>query len=312
MTQTGYPELTPTQKGALFMGNGAIAFPHNDPDNAVDYTGLTGTLTLDQYIDIVNNATIDLYFRIVATILSGDPSKWSSGSPGTWDIGLVGDGDKSSYCWEPSRDIPTTKTTESLRLYLKAYTDAGYTILYGEDYTDYSFQFFDHTEGALVDWADFENTLDGWARSHANFGTFDVNYPYTGAYSFRLGWSAALDDTYNCANDSSGTLVPNQTYYISKTIDVSGYNTAYLIIHSTRQTAGLAAKSDPKVIRIWTTTKDYLIRINRADDTTQPWRIAIPLPCVSDVIKITAGFSAMIAGAYKNNWIDSVFVVGFT
>jgi len=308
MTQTGYPELTPAQKGALFVGNDAFAFPHNDPDNAVNYAGMSGTLLLNQYIDIVNSSTITLYFKIVATVLSGDPSKWSNL---TVEIGSVVASGKLSYCWIPGRVVPTTKITESIRLNLKAYTNAGYTILYGEDYTDYNYQFFNHTAGTLVDWADFENALDGWTRSHANFGQFELGYPYTGAYSLRLGWTT-LDDTYNCAPDSSGTLVPNQTYYISKSFNLTGYSSAYLVLHSTRQTAGQTSYSDPKVIRIWTSTKDYIIRINRAADTTQPWRIAIPLPTVSDIVKITAGFSAMSGDALKNNWIDSVFVVGFT
>jgi len=308
MTQTGYPNLTPTQKGELFISNDVAAFPYNDPDNAIDYCGLSGTLTFHQYIDIVNNSTIQLYFKIDTTVLSGDSSKWSALAA---TIGVVGNGAKLSYCWEPKRIVPTTKVTEFLRLNLKAYSDAGYTTLYGEDYTDYSYQFFDHTAGVLIDWADFENSLDDWTRSHANFGQFELNYPYTGAYSLRLGWTT-LDDTYNCASDSSGTLVPNQTYFISKTFNLVGYTSAYLVLHSTRQTEGQSSYSDPKVIRIWTATKDYIIRIDRAANTTEPWRITIPLSCVNGTVKITAGFSAMIGDALKNNWIDAVFVAGFT
>lgn len=301
MGQKGYEKLTDQEKGELLVGPGVFVFPHNDPDTAIDYSGLSGTITLNQYIDIVNNSTITLYFKLEATILSGDPSKWGNL---TLEIGEMAPNEKYLFLWEPTREVPTSKITESLRLVLKAYTDEGYLNEYGSDYIDFNYEFLDHTLGQIVSFGDFEGT-DPWSRT-SGFGNATPDYAYTGAFSLEC-YKAATD---NEVIDPSGQYIPNQTHYIYQTIDLSSFSSAYLVLHPTFRYKGGSGKS-LSVIRIWTPTKDYIIRVPIGDNTFNPYRIAIPLPCVNAIIKITSLFSSDGATTYYTD-IDTVIIVGFT
>ena len=124
--------MTDEEKAEAMSGNDIHVFPLNDPDIAVDYCGLTGTITFEQYIELLNNTTIPLYFRLVGSVLSGDSAEWDNYS--TVNIGLIAASSGSSYRWQPTRTVPSNKLDETLRITIKAYTDAGYTAEYGQDY----------------------------------------------------------------------------------------------------------------------------------------------------------------------------------
>jgi len=304
MGQTGYENLTDSEKGELFLASGVLAFPHNDPDIAVDYSGMSGTITLDQYIDLVNNSTIPLYFKIVATITDGDSSKWGNISV---NVGLVAASGKTSYKWQPTRVVPSAKVTEAIRISIQAYTDAGYSVLYGDDYADYHYYFFSHSSGCtIIDFDDFENTWDGWVPSPVGLGEIMEAFAYTGAYTLRF----VEDDTDNFEVDSSGQTIPIQTKYISKTFNTSGYVTAFLILHLTYFYN--AASAPLPVIRIWTGTKDYIIRVPTTANTFKPYRIAIPLSIsATENVHISVLFRDLAIPTMCWSYIDSIIVVGF-
>jgi hypothetical protein len=304
MGQTSYGELTDAEKGALILGSGVLAFPHNDPDIAVDYSGMTGTLTFDQYIDLVNNSTFSLYFKIVATVTDGETSAWTNLSV---NAGLVSASGKLLYKWQPKRTVPSSKVIEAVRISVEAYTDAGYSSLYGKDYADYHYYFFSHSSGCtIIDFDDFETIWDGWVPTPSGLGVLIDAFPYTGAYSLRFVEAS----TDNFATDPSGQTIPTQLKYISKTLNTSGYTSAFLVLHLTYFYD--AASAPLPVIRIWTGSKDYIIRIPSTVNTFQPHRIAIPLSIsATENVKIAVLFRDL--GVPTNCWsyIDSIITVGF-
>jgi len=118
MPQKYYGDLTDSEKMSLFIADDVFIFP-----------------------DIVNNSTFNLYFKVEATVLSGNASAWSDL---TEELGSVNAGEKSAKEWTPERVVPSSKVTESLRVYIRAYKQSDYTDLYGEDYVDFNYYFFDH------------------------------------------------------------------------------------------------------------------------------------------------------------------------
>lgn len=300
--------MTGAEKVALLVGNDVFAFPHEDPDVAIDYCGCSGTHNLSQYIDIVNNTTISLYFKVDAVVISGDEAKWTDL---TETIGLVGASGKAIYEWTPNRGVPTSKITETLRVWLKAYTDVGYTNLYGEDYTDFNYHFFSHADGTIQSFSDFETGFDEWSQT-VNHGMRKTEYPYTGAYSLLL-FNDSTDGS-NDTVDSTGQTIPLTSQYISKSIDLSSYSTAYLVLHVTRwRKSGTPTKEWPfGVLWINTPTKDWLIRVPLAQNTIGVYRIAVSLPTVSATIKIAGLYSRAGAPTYIGLHIDSIIVIGFS
>jgi len=303
--QKAYDELTAQEKGTLVLGADVFVFPHNDPTTAIDYAGMSGTITLSQYIDIVNNSTFDLYFKVETTVLSGNASKWSDLS---CTFPVVNASTKSQLEWRPKREVPSGKTTETLRVNLKAYTDSGYSNLYGEDYVDFTYHFFDHSQGIIVDFSDFENSLDGWSRSKLGdyyFGELAASKAYTGAYSIKL----VLTPTENKTTDSSGQVIPTKDYSLSKTFDLSSYSSAYFVLHYTyrRLQSGTESYS---VVRIWTDSGlDYIIRVPIEKNKYEPHRIAVPLNTIeNETVHVTAVFGG---NAYYS-YADTFIVVGFS
>jgi len=303
MVQVAYNELSDINKAWLFTGADAWAFPHNDPDQAIDFSGFpsNSTFVLDQYIDLINNSTLGLYFQITATILSGTPSAWSSLSSNAGSISPAGG--TLAFLWQPKRTCPTSRVLETLRVKVAAYSDVSYSVLYGEDSIDFTYHFFSHSSGGVKDFTDFEEgSWEGWAQT-SGFGTITIQYAYSGSSSVKMFKSGVNNYTV----DSSGQKIPNQDHYISKTYDLSGYAHAYLVIHSTRHVAG-SGDEYAKILRIWTSTKDFIIRVNRASATFNPIRIAVPLPCVNDTVKIASGFNSDTSCM----WIDSIIITTFS
>ena len=323
--QKSYDELGPQEKSTLVLGPDVFVFPHNDPETAIDYAGMSGTLNLTQYLDVVNNSTLDLYFKIEATVLSGDASKWS-GLSSTFPV--TGATSKAQLEWNPSREVPSAKTTETLRINLKAFKDSGFTELYGEDYVDFTYHFFNHSEGTVVHFADFENGYDGWSSDEGgylhHFGTRQSKYAYTGSWSLALAGFrnySTCEHADNWVTDVSGQIVPAISGgwygFRQQTFDLSGFSSVYLVLHVTY----LIKSGDVtpySVLRILTSSKDYIIRIPIPVNTYQPYRVAIPLSAISsETIKITGTFennstSSKLCSTQTHLYVDTIMIVGFS
>ena len=303
--QKPYEELTKEEKGTLVLSSDVFVFPHNDPEVAVDYAGISGTLSMTQFLDVVNNSTLDLYFKIEATVLSGDSSKWSNLSS---TFPVVNSNSKEKLEWELAREVPGGKTTEILRVNVKAYKDSGYTDLFGEDFTDFTYHFFNHSQGTIVDFSDFENSFDGWTRTKYGdyyFGNLATFAAYTGAYSIKLNNSA----TENKTTDSSGQVIPTKDQFLSKTFDLSSYSSAYFVLHYTYRKLQSGTESYP-VVRIWTDSGlDYIIRVPIEKNKYEPYRIAVPLNTIANE---TVHVTAVFGGNSHYSFADTFIVVGFS
>lgn len=316
MPQKSWNKMTNAEKFSLLIGDDVFAFPHEDPEVAIDYCGCSGTLDLSQYIDIVNNSTWTLYFRVVAEMLSGDSSKWSGT---TIDLATISANNKGITHWTPKREVPTVKITETFRVWLKAYRDVDKTILHGEDYTDFTYYFFNHLDGAMVDFCDFETGGDGW---EGNLLYRRTSYPYTGAFHLVLvpGTSQGLQK--NGETDSSGQAVPSKETKIYKTYNLSGYSSAFLVLHITRywKNGDPVYSYSRSVMRIWTSTgKEYFIRIPLDQNAAGYYRVAVPLPTQEHTVYITALWTADYEGGAPHNvarfialCTDTFIVVGFS
>ena len=313
MPQKYYGDLSDEEKINLFLSNDVFVFPHKDPEVAVDYCGMSGTIPLSQYFDIVNNSTITLYFKVETTVLSGNASAWSDL---TEELGSVNAGGKAIKEWTPERSVPTSKVTESLRVYIRAYKQSDYTDLYGEDYVDFNYYFFDHTQGTLLHFGDFETDMDGWSGSYFSRSTA---YPYTGAYGIYLNRSA-LDHSYNNrTTDSSGQYIPNKSYKLSKSYSGSAYSEVFIVFHLTYTKSNPASDKgvydvDP-LIRVWTDTSDSIIRVKQTRNSYLPRRVALKIPAEDGTVNWATLFQTWKDSNYYYYYythVDTIIIVGFS
>jgi len=303
MTQKSYDELTASEKAALFIAEDVYAFPSNDPEVAIDYQGLSGTLTLDQYIDLVNNSTIDLYFKIEAQVLNGDPNAWGGTTIG---IGTISAGTKSMYLWQPTRTVPSSKTTETLRLTIKVFDDASETNQIGEDFVDFTYYFFSHTDGTIIDYSDFETDTDGWTGTSGILGR-STDHPYTGA------WGIKIQSQDNRETDSSGQKVPSKSYKVYKSFDFSSYSEVFIVFHIlyTYYNADTGIENIPPLIRVWTNSSDSIIRINQPRNQYKPYRVAVKIPTSESTINWVTLMQMYGAISDYHSYLDTIIVVGF-
>ncbi|MHA1289369.1 MAG: hypothetical protein ACTSPB_18430 [Candidatus Thorarchaeota archaeon] len=299
MPQKPYRELTGTEKASLFIATDVYAFPLADPEVAIDYQGMSGTLTLPLYIDLVNASTMNYYFKLEAQVLSGSPSSWGGL---TVPIGTINASKAEKFLWEPTRTVPSAKTTETLRLTIKAFEDDSETNLIGEDYVDFTYYFFSHTEGTIINYTDFETEL-GWGK---NFGPeLKSEYPYTGA------WSLKVTETGRSTwvTDSSGQIIADKSYYLSKTFDFSSYSEVFIVFHVTRTYANpnYGNLQEPPVLRVWTDSSDSIIRIPQPLRQYKPYRVAAKIP--TDVTKIY--WTTLMSSDNYYSYVDTIIVVGF-
>jgi len=297
--QKRYEDLTPQEKGSLLISSDVYAFLGTDPKVAVDYCGFSGTIDLPMYFDIKNASTLSLFFKIEGTVLSGDVTKWSELSS---TFPAISANSSSSLKFVPKREVPSAYLEETLRLSVKAFKDSDYTELFGEDYVDYTFYFFDHTQGTIIHFGDFETGTDGWTGNVTISRT--KSKAYTGAYSIM----AYKTDYDGCEYDSSGAKIPKKSFYLQQTFDLSGYSKVFFILHPTywnRPTVNPA----PNVFRIWTSNEDYIFRLDMPKNSYSPRRIAT---------YITPGSSVTIhwIGGFNSNntyhYVDSIILVGFS
>jgi len=298
--QKRYEDLIPQEKGTLLISSDVYAFLGSDPKVGIDYCGFSGTIELPVYFDIKNASTLSLYFKIEATVLSGDPAKWSSLSS---TFPVINANSSASLQFIPKREVPSSYLEETLRISVKAFKDSGYTELFGEDYVDYTYYFFDHTQGTIVHFGDFETGKDGWTSNATDFLRKN-KYAYTGAYSIYV-----FDRDHGSATiDSSGCKIIPQTIYVTQTFDLSSYSKVFFVLHITyyKYNSGYSAV---KGVRIWTSNEDYFIRFDLPENTFRPLRVAVPITPGSSVsIKWITGW----CGAQSWFYVDTLMVVGFS
>jgi len=191
-----YEDLTPEEKAkTLLLGNDVYAFLHSDPETCIDTQGCTSPVTLRQGFEIVNDELIPLWFKVFATVTSGDPTKWSDL---TKELGSVPANGAALFFWTPKREIPAALTHEAMTLTIRAYKDSGYTQLYGEDSITWEFYFFDHSwpDAVIIDEDDFEGTLDGWTATGYSRFEYKTGYAYKGAYSLNIAGYRTLNTAW--------------------------------------------------------------------------------------------------------------------
>jgi len=304
MPQKYYGDLTDSEKMSLFIADDVFIFPHRDPDVAIDYCGLSGTLPLSQYLDIVNNSTFTLYFKVEATVLSGNASAWSDL---TEELGSVSAGEKSAKEWTPERLVPSSKVTESLRVYIRAYKQSDYTDLYGEDYVDFNYYFFDHNDGIRLHLGDFEEDYDGWSNGGSKISR-TTDHPYTGS------WGISFFGGDNRTTDSSGQIIPDKSAYTHKFYSGAGYSEVFIIFHLTYTfyTSDTGIQNIPPVLRVWTDETDSIIRINQPRNTYKPMRIAVKIPADNGYVYWAS--LGQMAGAIADyySYFDTIMIVAFS
>ncbi len=299
MPQTHWEELSDAERVALLLGDDVLAFPQRDPLCAIDYANISGTLNISQYFDLVNNSGNTLYFRAEAQVINGNENAWS----GTIQVlGTINPSGKAMTLWTPERTVPASKTVETLRVNIRAYLDASFSNLYGEDYVDFSYHFFKHQDGTIVDFSDFETGFDGWSDTSSWHRV--TNNAYSGAHSIYLWKGAPTNET----TDSSGQKIINKTYYLKKTFNLGSYSTAYLVIHATNWKENTSGYTP--IIRIWTSGGyDFIIRL---EESSFPKRIAVPLETENSLeVKIATSFGGG-SGSETYLQLDTFIVVGFS
>ena len=304
MPQKYYGDLTDSEKMNLLISDDVFVFPHRDPDVAIDYCGLSGTLPLSQYLDIVNNSTFTLYFKVEATVLNGNASAWSDLSE---ELGSVSASGKAMKEWTPERVVPTSKVTESLRVYIRAYKQSDYTDLYGEDYVDFNYYFFNHNDGICLSLADFEDDYDGWSNGGSKIHR-KTNYPYTGS------WGIDFYPGDNRTTDSSGQTIPNKSAYTHKLYSGAGYSEVFIIFHLTytKHSPGGQIQDIPPVLRVWTDETDSIIRINQPRNSYKPRRIAVKIPAETGYVYWAALVQYQDTGSYYYSFFDTIIIVAFS
>jgi len=210
--------------------------------------------------------------------------------------------------WTPERTVPTSKVTESLRVYIRAYKESDYTDLYGEDYVDFNYYFFDHNDGILLHLGDFEEDYSGWSNSESKIWRSD-DYPYTGSWGIVFN---PLSD--NSTTDSSGQKIPKQSSYTHKFYSGSNYSEVFIIFHMTYTYKDIGSGVDdiPPVLRVWTDTTDSIIRVNQARNTYQPMRIAVKIPANNGYVYWASLAQKKTELVDYFSYFDTIMIVAFS
>lgn len=308
MVDKWYEDLTAEEKAkTLLLGNDVYAFFHSDPETCIDTQGCTSPVTLRQGFEIVNDELIPLWFKVEATVTSGEPAKWSDL---TKELGSVAANGRRLFFWTPKREIPAALTHEAMTLTIRAYKDSGYTQLYGEDTITWEFYFFDHSwaNAIIIDEDDFEGTLEGWSSTGYQRFEYKTGYAYKGAYSLNIaGYRTLHGAPRSGIRDSSGQWVPNKAQNIHKSITIGPYSHAFVVVHMTR-----SAGNANNCVRVHYDDNDRIIRTNIPAGPFQPWRCCARLWV--DGTK-TLRISVVTGGDGSYGWddvrLDDIIIVAF-
>jgi hypothetical protein len=308
MVDKWYEDLTPEEKAkTLLLGNDVYAFFHSDPETCIDTQGCTSPVTLRQGFEIVNDEVIPLWFKVFATVTSGDPTKWSDLIK---ELGSVPANGAVLFFWTPKREIPASLTHEAMTLTIRAYKDSGYTQLYGEDTIAWEFYFFDHSwpDAVIIDEDDFEGTLDGWGVVGYERFEYKTGYAYKGAYSLNIaGYRTSYGAWKSGILDSSGQWVPYKGQYMQKGFAIGAFSHAFAVIHLTK--SGMNANN---CVRVHYDDKDYIIRTGIPVGPFQPWRCCAKLWVdATKALRVSVITGADGSYSWDDVRLDDIIIVAF-
>lgn len=192
-----------------------------DPDLYFAITNLASPFNIDIPLAITNNEGITLYFEATLVNPPVDYSNYPQ------QLGSLAAGASGWFTFSPSRTTPTLTAgefTESIKLRVNAYTDSGYTNLYGSQDLIMNITYIDYLDPAWTQ-IDVVNFDDG---TRGGFATVSEN--------IEAGYNAPLNAQsstyYLSAPYSYGSTGGNYAQSSYKAYDTTPYTKVIAIVHS--------------------------------------------------------------------------------
>jgi len=249
-----------------------------DPDVYFATTYITAPYQLRLPLGISNGESITLYFK--AEWISPDVL-WSTKSE---NLGPIAASSTAFYHFDSVRDSITLvndELDEVMTLRVTAYTDAGYTIVYG--YKELV---------VTIHWFDYIGT--SWTRLY--YDNFD-----DGAAHGWVGWNAGPTTAHFLSPPYSfGVTYPAEYYYtLSKTFVCAGY-TKYRIVFHVRW----AGTNRSIIVGSTTLIPTYISQMTSSDTW---FRIAHVLVTGNNLVSINAN---KLLAAEIRMYVDEIYVIG--
>jgi len=256
---------------------------YKDPDLHFDIADLPDPMSIVIPICITNNEDITLYFRAV---IANAGAEWRISSV---NLGSVGAGNSACFLARFLRYKPSLidgEYDEIITLRIEAYTDSGYTELYGYQEVQITIHYIDHYDPAwtIIDEDNFdEGTREDWKHGS---GAIDPNI---GSWcGLRITNKRYISPPYSLNANGLGCSGAHEY----KDFNTAGYSKAYLIMH------------------IWAYSSEVAIAVNYdlkvpglMPKPTQRWvRYVIPLP-IATPVRVQVQMTS-------DGYIDDVFVIG--
>lgn len=271
-----------------------IAPPTSEPHHTIytDILNLPNPVKLGFAYKAFNYDAVTLYFQLIATCAG-----WTF--PASTNEGAISTGGNATYTHDQygSRARPAAETIETITLTLKAYTDAGYTILKWTYVRDITVWFIKSNDGTWTqDFLDNfdDGTVDGWAATAS-----------ISLLLFSIATDYVLSPTYSCKalGQSNG---PNCWISMNKSFNTPNRAKVFMIANlrfdASSGTPGIATMS---IIVAGTTVLSIVIPNNR-------WmRIVVPLPSntVGVAINLRADGTSGTWGWGIYEWQDDFTIV---
>ena len=195
-----------------------------EPDLYNDINGLPEPFNLYAYVGIANTYTAGLYFRVS---LVSPPAAYSYHQN---DLGLVGAGGSQIFGVLLTRTLPTLTAgeyDETITMKVEAFTDSGYTSLYGYKTLDVAVHHFDHSDPSwtVLDFDNFNGSTENWSSM---LGKIDSS----GSGSDNNSPSVYASPFYSSPSSLTGIRVSSGTGYSArKYFNTSGRTKARFIAH---------------------------------------------------------------------------------
>ena len=257
-----------------------------DPDIYFAVTNLPDPFTIDIPIGITNNETITLYFQ--ATLVN-PPTGWGNYPQ---NLGGVGAGASGYFTFSPTRSQPTLTNgefTEQITIRINAYTDSGYTNLYGYQDLLSNITFIDYLDPTwtLLYNDNFDDgTNQNWVPVSGNIDSKYTNYGGSGSVFSTRYISAPYSLEFS--GGSTGR-------HLQKSFSIGAYTKAFIIIHVYKDLGYIA-------IAIGNT----LVKPFAINEPNKTWmRYVFPLTTnATNVVKLASTTNAL-GGAL----IDDIYIV---
>jgi len=256
---------------------------YKDPDLHFDIADLPDPMSIVIPICITNNEDITLYFRAV---IANAGAEWRISSA---DLGSVDAGDSVCFLARFLRYKPSLiagEYDETITLRIEAYTDSGYTELYGYQEVQITIHYIDHYDPAwtIIDEDNFDDaSLEDWKHGS---GAIDPSIQCW--CGIEIESRHYVSPPYSLGAKGIGCSGAHEY----KDFNTSGYSKAYLIMH------------------VWSVYSNYVIAIN--------YDIKIPAVLPKPTYRWTRWVIPLPAGAIvrvqfqcpSEGYIDDVFVIG--